>query len=290
MKKIRKAVLPVAGLGTRYLPATKAVPKEMIPVVDVPMIQLIVEEAVQAGIEDIIFVTARGKTSLEDHFDYAFELDHTLKSRGKEGLLRTSHRVSELCNVISIRQKNPRGLGHAVLTAAPIVGEEPFAVLLGDEVFVSEKPCIGQLVETSQKTGLSSVATMAVPQNEVSKYGIVGGEKKDARTMKVDHVIEKPDPTDAPSNLAIPGRYVLDAKVFDYLRNTKPGKGGEIQLTDGLTELARNEGLLGYEVQAERYDTGDRIGFLDATLAFALRREDLKEDVKKLIKKYSDSL
>jgi len=285
-KKIRKAVIPAAGLGTRFLPATKAIPKEMIPIVDVPMIQHIVEEAVRAGIEDIILVTARHKESIENHFDFNYELEDTLDKKGKADLSEVSKHLGKICNLISIRQKMPLGLGHAVLCAAPIVGDEPFAVLLGDDLIDSKIPCTRQLMDIFERENASVVGVMEVPKTEVSKYGIVGGPMLNPRLMHVKKLIEKPSPQDAPSQFAIPGRYVLSSSIFEYLRNTKPGKGGEIQLTDGLQMLAEREKLLAYQFDGTRYDTGDRLGFIDATLTFALRRPELADGVTALLQKH----
>jgi len=285
-KKIRKAVIPAAGLGTRFLPATKAIPKEMIPIVDVPMIQHIVEEAVRAGIEDVILVTARHKDAIENHFDYNYELDDTLEKKGKQDLLEISRSIGNMCNLISVRQKNPLGLGHAVLTAAPIVGDEPFAILLGDDLIDSKVPCTKQLIEIYERENASVVGVMEVPQDEVFKYGIVGGKMLKPGLMHVDRLVEKPSPQNAPSRFAIPGRYVLSPAIFDCLRQTKPGKGGEIQLTDGLQLLAQRERLLAYQYEGTRYDTGDRLGFIDATLAFALRRPDLAGGVREIMRKH----
>jgi UTP--glucose-1-phosphate uridylyltransferase len=284
--KIRKAVIPAAGMGTRFLPATKAIPKEMIPIVDTPMIQHIIEEAVRAGIEDIILITARGKGAIEDHFDYNYELEDTMDKRAKQELAEVSRRIGKLCNLISIRQKNPAGLGHAVLCAEPAVGNEPFAVLLGDDLIDSTVPCTKQLVEIYEREKASVVGVMEVPEADVSKYGIVGGKMLNSRLMHVDRMVEKPQPKDAPSRFAIPGRYVLSPGIFDCLRETKPGKGGEIQLTDGLQLLAQRERLLAYQFEGTRYDTGDRLGFIDATLAFALKRPDLAPGVRELMKKH----
>jgi UTP--glucose-1-phosphate uridylyltransferase len=286
-KKIKKVVIPVAGLGTRFLPATKSIPKEMIPIVDTPMIQYIIEEAVRAGIEDVILVTARHKEAIENHFDINAELDHFLEERGKTELLEISRRVGRLCNVIAIRQKEPLGLGHAILAAAPAVGDEPFAVLLGDDLIDSEIPCIQQLIDVYEKHKQSVVGVMRVPKSEVSKYGIVAGKLIEEKLLEVSHLVEKPSADEAPSTYAIPGRYVLSSKVFDYIRETAPGKGGEIQLTDALHLLAQNEGLLAFEFNGTRYDTGDKLGYLDATLNFALRRPELKEGVEKLLIKYA---
>jgi UTP--glucose-1-phosphate uridylyltransferase len=286
IKKIRKAVIPAAGMGTRFLPATKAIPKEMIPIVDVPMIQHIVEEAVRSGIEDIILITARGKGAIEDHFDFNYELEDTMDKRAKAELAEVSRKIGRMCNLISIRQKNPAGLGHAVLCAAPAIGDEPFAVLLGDDLIDSQVPCTRQLCDIYEKEGASVVGVMEVPEADVNKYGIVGGKMISSRLMHVDRLVEKPAPKDAPSRFAIPGRYVLSPAIFECLRDTRPGKGGEIQLTDGLQLLAQREKLMAYQFEGTRYDTGDRLGFIDATLAFALRRPELAPGVREIMKKH----
>lgn len=286
MKKITKAVIPAAGLGTRFLPATKAIPKEMIPIIDVPMIQHIVEEAVRSGVQDIILITARHKEAIENHFDYNYELEDTLDKKAKKDLAEISRTVGKLCNLISVRQKNPMGLGHAVLCAAPIVGNEPFAVLLGDDLIDSNQPCTQQLIEIAEQQSASVVGVMEVPESEVSKYGIVGGKMLSPKLMHVDRLVEKPQSGNAPSRWAIPGRYILSPTIFDCIRETKPGKGGEIQLTDALQLLAQREKLLAYQYEGVRYDTGDRLGFIDATLAFALKRPELAEGVKQLMKKH----
>jgi UTP--glucose-1-phosphate uridylyltransferase len=287
--KIRKAVIPAAGLGTRFLPATKAIPKEMIPIVDVPMIQHIVEEAVRAGVEDVILITARNKEAIENHFDFNYELEDTLDKKAKAELAELSRSIGKMCNLISIRQKIPMGLGHAVLCAAPAVGNEPFAVLLGDDLIDSDVPCTRQLCDIYEREGASVVGVMEVPESEVSKYGIVGGKMVNSRLMHVDRLVEKPSPKDAPSRLAIPGRYVLSPSIFQCLRETKPGKGGEIQLTDGLQLLAQREKLMAYQFDGTRYDTGDRLGFIDATLAFALKRPDLAPGVRQIMQKHLGS-
>ncbi len=284
--KIRKAVIPAAGLGTRFLPATKAVPKEMIPIIDVPMIQHIVEEAVRAGIETVVLITARHKEAIENHFDYNYELEDTLDKKQKTDLADLSRSIGKMCNLVAIRQKNPMGLGHAVLCAEPAIGREPFAVLLGDDLIDSEVPCTRQLTEIYERENASVVGVMEVPQTEVSKYGIVGGKMINSRLMHVSHLVEKPQPANAPSKFAIPGRYVLSPTIFDCLRETKPGKLGEIQLTDALQILAQQEKLLAYQFDGTRYDTGDRLGFIDATLAFALRRKELAGGVREIMLKH----
>ena len=284
--KIRKAVIPAAGLGTRFLPATKAIPKEMIPIVDVPMIQYIVEEAVQAGIEEIVLITARNKQAIEDHFDFNYELEDLMDKRAKKDLADLSRKIGNLCNLIAIRQKNPMGLGHAVLCAEPAIGREPFAILLGDDLIDAAVPCTRQLCEIYERENASVVGVMEVPAADVSKYGVVGGKMLNPRLMQVDRLVEKPAPQDAPSRWAIPGRYVLSPTIFDCLRDTKPGKGGEIQLTDGLQLLAQREKLMAYQFEGTRYDTGDRLGFIDATLAFALKRPELAPGVLEIMRKH----
>ncbi len=277
--KVRKAIIPAAGLGTRFLPATKAIPKEMIPIVDIPMIQYIVEEAVRAGIHDIVLVTARHKEAIENHFDYNYEIEDSLEKRQKSDLAEISRSIGKMCNLIAIRQKVPLGLGHAVLCAAPVIGNEPVAVLLGDDLIDAEVPCIQQLIEVYEKEDASVVGVMEVPKAEVCKYGIVGGKMLSSRLMHVHELVEKPAPEEAPSSLAIPGRYVLSPGIFDCLRQTRLGRGDEIQLTDGLQLLAEKEKLFAYQFEGLRYDTGDRLGFIEATLAFALKRKDLAKDV-----------
>ena len=284
--KVRKAVIPAAGLGTRFLPATKAIPKEMIPIIDKPMIQYIVEECVDAGIEDIILVTARGKDSIADHFDHSFEVEETLRRQKKDELLALTEKVSRMANIITVRQKNPMGLGHAVLAARQIVGDEPFAVLLGDDLIVSEVPCIKQCIDAFEERETSVIGVMKVPKKDVSKYGIVGGDKINEKLVKVTQMVEKPTPENAPSQLACPGRYVLIPEIFQYIAETKPGRGGEIQLTDALARLAVEEGLLAYLFDGRRYDTGDKLGFIEATVAFALKRPDLADGVRKILSEY----
>ena len=274
---IKKAVIPVAGLGTRFLPATKAQPKEMLPIVDKPVIQYIVEEAVKAGIRQIIFVTGRHKRAIEDHFDRNLELERALEEKGKEELLKIVREISELADFIYIRQKEPLGLGHAILTAEPAVGEEPFAVFLGDDVMVSEPPAIKQLMEVFEKFRCSVLGLEEVPKEDVRKYGIAGGKEIEKGVIKVDSLVEKPAPEEAPSNLAIAGRYILTPKIFEMLKRTKPGKGGEIQLTDAIAMLTQREAVYGRIMEGKRYDTGSKLGFLEATVDFALSRSDLRE-------------
>lgn len=284
--KIRKAVIPAAGLGTRFLPATKAMPKEMIPIIDKPMIQYIVEECASAGIQEIILITAEGKESIENHFGESRELAQFLREKNKKDLLEIVESTARLAKVTAVIQENPLGLGHAVLTAKKAVGNEPFAVVLGDDLIVSKDPCIGQLCKAFEEHKKSVIGIMEVPLKDVSKYGIVGGKKMDDRTIKVDVMVEKPKPENTPSQFACPGRYVLTPDIFDILENTKPGAGGEIQLTDALAKIATTSGLLAYLFEGKRYDTGDKLGYIEATIAFALARPEFAKDVKLLLEKY----
>ena len=288
--RIRKAVIPAAGLGTRFLPATKAMPKEMIPIIDKPMIQYIVEECLDAGIEDIVLITARGKGAILDHFDYSFEVEETLKAKGKDELFEKSRQVSRMVSIISVRQKNPLGLGHAVLCARKVIGDEPFAVLLGDDLIVSEVPSIKQLMNVYEERNAPVVGLMEVPQAETSKYGIVAGSKSGDRLIKVQDLVEKPSPEKAPSRWAIPGRYILPPEVFDILEGAKPGAGGEIQLTDALAQLARKGDFYGYLFDGKRYDTGDKIGYIEATVAFALQRPELREQTMRILQEQMKGL
>ncbi len=286
--KVRKAVIPVAGLGTRFFPASKAIPKEMIPIVDVPVIQHIVEEAVQSGIQEIILITARNKEAIENHFDLNYELEDALEKKGKKDLAELSRSIGQMCQLVAIRQKTPLGLGHAVLCAAPWIKDEPFAVLLGDDLVDAEVPCTQQLIDVFEREQASVVGVMKVPKDQVSKYGIVSGKMITTKLMEVSHLVEKPSPAEAPSQLAIPGRYILSPSIFGFLRKTVIGQGGEIQLTDALSSFAQKEKLLAYQFDGDRYDTGDRLGLIDATLAFALKRADLAEGVRELLKKYGE--
>jgi len=277
-KKVRKAVIPAAGLGTRFLPATKAIPKEMLPIVDVPTIQLVVDEAVRAGITDIVMITGRGKVSIVDHFDHAYELEHTLKERGKDDLFRQLEQISEMVRIIAIRQKVPLGLGHAVLCAREAVGDEPVAVLLGDDLIDNDDdPGIGQLTQVYDETGAGAISVMEVPAGQEHLYGIVAGEWEGKR-LRIRDMVEKPRPGTAPSRMAIVGRYVLPPDVWGMLAETQPGHGGEIQLTDALQQLARSrQGLYGVPVRGIRHDAGDKLGYLRANLAYALKREEMRE-------------
>ncbi len=282
---IKKAVIPVAGLGTRFLPATKAQPKEMLPIVDKPVIQYIVEEAVSAGIRQIVFVTGKHKRAIEDHFDSNFELEYTLERKGKHELLKLVREITNLAEVIYVRQKEPLGLGHAILTARPAVGNEPFAVLLGDDIMVSEKPAIGQLLDVYRRFRCSVIGVKEVPEEEVSKYGIIGGRKIEDGVFKVDTLVEKPEVERAPSRMAITGRYILTPTVFPILESTPPGKNGEIQLTDGLVGLGMREAIYAKVMEGERYDTGSKLGFLIATVDFALKREEIRGEFFEFLKR-----
>jgi UTP--glucose-1-phosphate uridylyltransferase len=276
---VRKAVIPAAGLGTRFLPATKAIPKEMLPIVDVPTIQLVIEEAVHAGITDIVLINGRGKGAIEDHFDHAYELEHTLRSRGKTELANAMAKIASLVRLCSVRQKQPLGLGHAVLCARDVVGDEPFAVLLGDDLIDNDAdPGIGQLVRAYEETGAGAIAIVEVPAGQEHLYGIVAGDFANGR-MRIGEMVEKPRPGTAPSRWAILGRYVLPPAIWPLLAQTKPGAGGEIQLTDALKELAAGPGLYGVVLAGTRHDAGDRLGYLRANLAYALKRPELRDAV-----------
>lgn len=277
--KIKKAVIPVAGLGTRLLPATKTVPKELMPVVDIPAIQYVVEEAVAAGINEVIFVTGRGKDAIEDHFDAAPELEQVLEERGQKQMGEAIRQIGEMIEVVAVRQKRPLGLGHAVLCARDLVGEEPFAVLLADDLIDAEVPCTRQLLEVFEEKGESVVALMEVSRDEVHRYGIIGGPSTRPRLYEVGKMVEKPSPKDAPSRLAIIGRYVLRPEIFRLLDRLPPGRGGEIQLTDGLEGLVRERKVYGYQFVGERYDVGDKFGFVRANVAYALKRPEIRDQM-----------
>ena len=278
-KRVRKAVLPVAGLGTRFLPATKAVPKEMLPLVDVPSIQIIVEECVAAGFEEIILVTARGKSAIEDHFDRAPELEALLERRGKNEDLARVRKPQQMARYVSVRQAEAKGLGHAVLCARDAVGDEPFAVLLGDDLLDAAVPGVRQLADVYERTGQGVVALYEVAAGQEHMYGIVDGERTGPRELALKKLVEKPAPGTAPSRLAIIGRYVLPAEIFDILAATQPGRGGEIQLTDALATLCARRGLIGLEVEGRRFDVGDRAGYVLAMVHYALRRDDIRDEV-----------
>ena len=279
--QVRKAVIPAAGLGTRFLPATKAVPKEMLPIVDVPTIQLVIDEAVRAGITDVVVINGRGKHAIEDHFDHAYELEHTLRERGSAKLADEMAAISSLVRLHSVRQKQPLGLGHAVLCARDAVGDEPFAVLLGDDLIDNDgDPGIAQLMRVHAETGAAAIAIMEVPAGKEHMYGIVSGERDAHGRMRIRDMVEKPRPGTAPSRWAIVGRYVLPAEVWPHLAATRPGAGGEIQLTDALSELiGSTHGMYGVVVEGTRHDAGDKLGYLRANLAYALKRPELRDGV-----------
>ena len=280
MRKIRKAVIPAAGLGTRFLPATKAQPKEMLPIVDKPTIQYIVEEAIKSGIEDIIIVTGRNKRAIEDHFDRSMELEAFLEKNAKDELLDLVQDVARMADIYYVRQKEALGLGHAIYSARKFIGNEPFAVLLGDDVIYSEVPALRQMMNQYERYGASMVGVQEVPLEDTSKYGIVDGERYVDRLYRAKNMVEKPRSEDAPeTHLAIMGRYILNPEIFDILGVLPPGKGGEIQLTDGIKELGRYQEILAYEFEGRRYDVGDKLGFVEATIDYALRRGDISEDL-----------
>ena len=287
--KIRKAVLPVAGLGTRFLPATKAQPKEMLPIVDKPLVQYAVEEVAAAGIPLTIFVTGRGKTTIENHFDVSAELEHELSGRGKEHLLKQVRAISSLCNVVYLRQKHPKGLGHAVLMSRDVVDDEPFAVVLSDDVIDSQVPCLQQMTEVFNEFDACVLAIERVPKSTVGSYGIIKAEpvrdsKWQGRLFRVTDLVEKPSPADAPSNMAIIGRYILTPAIFRKLASTRRGKGGEVQLTDALKSLLRDEPIYGFLYEGKRYDAGDKLGFLKATVEFALKEPNMGGHFRKYLK------
>jgi UTP--glucose-1-phosphate uridylyltransferase len=292
-KKVRKALIPAAGLGTRFLPATKTVPKEMLPIVDQPILLYVVEEAVRAGIEDIVLVAGRGKHAIEDFFDHSYEVEHQLEKTGKHELLERLDKVRGMANIISIRQKQALGLGHAVYCGAPIIGKESFAVLLGDEIMYTEgnQPTVTeQLSNIYSESGLSTVAVMEVEPEDVEKYGIIKGTPQGRDQFKVESVVEKPKASEAPSRFALPGRYVFTHEIFDYLKNAKPGKNGEIQLTDAMTLVAQNHGMLATRFQAQRFDAGDKLGYIQANIELALKREELGPALRAYLKKLAKDL
>jgi UTP--glucose-1-phosphate uridylyltransferase len=278
-KKITKAIIPAAGLGTRFLPATKAMPKEMLPIVDKPTIQYIIEEAIESGIEDIIIVTGKGKRAIEDHFDSAPELEMNLLEKGKSDLLEKVQYSSNLANIHYIRQKEPKGLGHAVWCARKFIGDEPFAVLLGDDIVVSEKPCVKQLIEQYEQNNSSVIGVQTVPDKETHRYGIINPSENEGRLYKVSNFIEKPAIGTAPSNLAIMGRYILTPKIFDFLEKQETGAGGEIQLTDAIQQLNEKENVFAYDFLGKRYDVGEKLGFIKTTIEFSLNNPELKDEV-----------
>ncbi|KEH88444.1 UTP--glucose-1-phosphate uridylyltransferase GalU [Clostridium novyi] len=281
--RVKKAIIPAAGLGTRFLPATKAQPKEMLPIVDKPTIQYIIEEAVQSGIEEILIITGRNKRAIEDHFDKSVELENILEEKGKNDLLSMVKDISNMVDIYYIRQKEPKGLGHAINCAKTFVGNEPFAVMLGDDVVDSKVPCLKQLIDCFNEYKTTILGVQEVNKNSVDKYGIVEGLHIEDRVYKVKDLVEKPSVNEAPSNVAILGRYIITPPIFDILSHTKPGKSGEIQLTDALRTLIKKEAMYAYKFEGRRYDVGDKLGFLEATVEFALKREGLKNEFMKYL-------
>lgn len=288
--KVRKAVIPVAGLGTRFLPATKAIPKEMLTVVDRPTIQYIVEEAVASGIEEVILITSEGKSAIENHFDYSFELETVLKEKQKVDLLEELRHISNLIDIVSVRQKKPLGLGHAIWTARNVVGNEPFAVLLGDDLVLSDPPCLKQMLALFDEVHESIIAIQRVPQDQADQYGIVEGTPARDRVRRVERLIEKPPPGTTSSDKAIIGRYILMPDIFDLLGETAPGHGGEIQLTDALVRLSQKRTIYAYEFDGERFDAGDKLGYLKAIIAFGLRHPDLATQFRRHLKDVAATL
>ncbi|MGY0372546.1 UTP--glucose-1-phosphate uridylyltransferase GalU [Clostridium sp. JNZ J1-5] len=287
--RVKKAIIPAAGLGTRFLPATKAQPKEMLPIVDKPTIQYIIEEAVASGIEEILIITGRNKRAIEDHFDKSIELENQLEAKGKEDLLNMVNDISNMVDIYYIRQKEPKGLGHAINCARTFVGDEPFAVMLGDDVVDSEVPCLKQLIDCYNEYKTTILGVQQVPEEDVTKYGIVQGMYIEDRVYKVKDLIEKPKVEEAHSNIAILGRYIITPQIFEILAETKPGKSGEIQLTDALKTLIKQEAMYAYNFEGRRYDVGDKLGFLEATVEFALKREELRSDFMKYLISIKDN-
>jgi UTP--glucose-1-phosphate uridylyltransferase len=283
--QITKAVFPAAGLGTRFLPATKASPKEMMPLVDKPLIQYVVEEAVSSGIDEVVLVTGRNKRAIEDHFDVAFELEEDLKAKGKHKLLSEVQRIANMVTFCYIRQKKALGLGHAVLTAKRVVGHEPFAVLLGDDIIDAETPALKQMMEVYKRYPATILAIQRVPKSQTKHYGIIDAKKIEDGVYLVKDLVEKPSPEEAPSNLAIIGRYILMPEIFVCLENTRPGKGGEIQLTDGLRLLMEKQPIYAYEFDGIRHDAGDKLGFLKATVEFGLKNVEFGDAFRTYLKK-----
>ena len=285
--KIRKAVIPVAGLGTRFLPATKSIPKEMLTIVDRPTIQYIVEEVVASGIEQVILVTSSGKSAIENHFDYDFELDTVLQMKKKERMAEELNHISNLIDIVSVRQKKPLGLGHAIWSTRNVVGNEPFVVVLGDDLVLSKEPCCRQMISLFEEVQESIVAIQRVPMDQTKNYGIVEGQPYKERTYKVKKMFEKPAPGITESNMAIIGRYILQPEIFSLLEETEPGHGGEIQLTDALLKLSRKRPMYAYEFEGMRFDAGDKLGYLKAIIAFGTRHPELGEEFKQYIKQVS---
>lgn len=288
-KKVRKAIIPVAGLGTRMLPVTKSVPKELLPLVDVPAIQVIVEECLASGIQEIVLITGRGKGGIEDHFDYNYELETALSERDKLEELETVRQISSMVRTISVRQKEPLGLGHAIYCAKDVIGDEPFLVILPDDVIVSNTPVTRQMLDVYEQFGTGVVSVMEVPRDHVSRYGIVAGESWAEDLHRIRTLVEKPEPDFAPSNLAIIGRYLLPSVIFEYLGETNKGVENEIQLTDALARLAHERALIGYRFEGRRYDLGDKLGFLKANIAFGLQRDDIGQELRGWLREHFEA-
>ena len=288
-QRVRKAIIPAAGLGTRFLPATKSQPKEMLPIVDKPTLQYIIEEAIESGIEEILIVTGRSKKSIEDHFDRSVELELELEQKGKKEMLKMVQDISNMVNIHYIRQKEPKGLGHAIYCAKSFIGNEPFAVLLGDDIVDSETPCLKQLINAYDEYKTSVLGVQEVAKEDTDKYGILDVKHIEDRVYKVKDMVEKPSVEEAPSNIAILGRYIITPEIFNILENQEPGKGGEIQLTDALQTLATKEAIYAYNFEGRRYDVGDKLGFLEATVDFALKRPELRDEFMEFLKSKCDS-
>ena len=276
---VKKAIIPAAGLGTRFLPATKSQPKEMLPIVDKPTLQYIIEEAIDSGIEEILIITGRNKKSIEDHFDKSVELELELEQKGKKEMLEMVRDISNMVNIHYIRQKEPKGLGHAIYCAKSFIGDEPFAVLLGDDIVDADTPCLKQLINTYDEYKTTILGVQEVAKEDTDKYGILDVKHIEDRVYKVKDMVEKPSIESAPSNIAILGRYIINPSIFEILENQKPGKGGEIQLTDALKTLSTQEAIYAYNFEGRRYDVGDKFGFLEATIDFALTRDELRDDL-----------
>lgn len=283
-KTVKKAIIPAAGLGTRFLPATKSQPKEMLPIVDKPTLQYIIEEAINSGIEEILIITGRNKKSIEDHFDKSVELELELQQKGKTEMLEMVQEISNMVNIHYIRQKEPKGLGHAIHCAKSFIGDEPFAVLLGDDIVDSDTPCLKQLIDAYDEYKTSILGVQEVAKEDTDKYGILDCKYIEDRVYKVKDMVEKPSVEEAPSNVAILGRYIITPAIFEILENQAPGKGGEIQLTDALKTLAQHEAIYAYNFEGRRYDVGDKLGFLEATIDFALKRDNLKDGLMNYMK------
>ena len=289
-KSVKKAIIPAAGLGTRFLPATKSQPKEMLPIVDKPTLQYIIEEAIESGIEEILIVTGRNKKSIEDHFDRSVELELELEQKGKTAMLEMVQDISNMVNIHYIRQKEPKGLGHAIHCAKSFIGDEPFAVLLGDDIVDAETPCLKQMIDAYDEYKTTVLGVQEVARENVDKYGILDVKHIEDRVYKVKDMVEKPSIEEAPSNIAILGRYIITPEIFNILENQAPGKGGEIQLTDALQTLATKEAIYAYNFEGRRYDVGDKLGFLEATVDFALKRPELRDEFIEFLKIKSDQI